>query len=216
MQRMQCIFEKSRRFVCPSTASRVNARLATHRPLRLRVRASHPDFRHAGMVSYSCPSASPFGGLDSSPVRCRLRRRLSSCRKRFFGGATAQSADDPAASCLFQARRSAARLARGAAETRILLRVFQKIDDLDQLVLGFIDAGNIVESDFALHLIVATRTTFADAHQTGASRPPPCIARRYIAFTSSAIAFVFSSFRSTMAMSAPSFASPSAIARPMP
>ena len=40
-------------------------------------------------------------------------------------------------------------LRRRAAEPRVLRRVAQEIDDLDQLVLGFVDAGDIVERDLA-------------------------------------------------------------------
>ena len=38
-------------------------------------------------------------------------------------------------------------LRRGAAQARVLLGILQEIDDLDQLVLGFVDAGDVVERD---------------------------------------------------------------------
>src|SRR5260221_14685187 len=63
------------------------------------------------------------------------------------------------------------------AQTGALLGSLEEIDDLDQLVLGFIDAGHIVASDFCiLFLVVATGFTRANAHEraphasTGPSR----------------------------------------------
>ena len=40
-------------------------------------------------------------------------------------------------------------LRRGTAEPRVLLRVPQEVHDLDQLVLGLVDAGDVVERDLA-------------------------------------------------------------------
>src|SRR6266404_797503 len=52
------------------------------------------------------------------------------------------------------------------AQTGVLLGSLEEIDDLDQLVLGFIDAGHIVEGDFCiLFLVVATGFTPANAHE---------------------------------------------------
>src|SRR5260221_1154019 len=52
------------------------------------------------------------------------------------------------------------------AQTGVLLGCLEEIDDLDQLVLGFIDAGHIVEGDFCiLLLVVATGFTLANAHE---------------------------------------------------
>src|SRR4030095_8682187 len=44
-------------------------------------------------------------------------------------------------------------------------RMLQKVDDLDQLVLSFVDAGDVVEGHFrVLLLVVAPRLALADAH----------------------------------------------------
>ncbi len=60
-----------------------------------------------------------------------------------------------------------------AAEAGELLRVAQELDDLFQLFLGLVDAGNVIESDrpcfsvnsFARHL----------PKPMAPPRPPPCI-----------------------------------------
>ena len=55
-----------------------------------------------------------------------------------------------------------------AAEAGVLRRVTEEVDDLDQLVLGLVDAGDVVESDLLVGgLIVAARFALADAHQAG-------------------------------------------------
>jgi hypothetical protein len=53
---------------------------------------------------------------------------------------------------------------------------FEEIHDLDQLVLGLIDPGDVVEGDLRiLLLVVATRLALADAHEPGPHAPAlPC------------------------------------------
>ena len=65
----------------------------------------------------------------------------------------------------------------GAAQSGVLLRVFEKIHDLDQFVLGFVDAGDVVEGDLGiLLLVVAARLALADAHEPAAH--PAALLRR--------------------------------------
>src|SRR6516162_8873391 len=52
-----------------------------------------------------------------------------------------------------------------AAETPVCQRVLQEIDDLDQFVLGLIDAGDIGEGDFGLLLDIDLGAALADRHQ---------------------------------------------------
>ena len=54
------------------------------------------------------------------------------------------------------------------AEAAVLLRVFQKIDDLPQLVLGLVDPGDIVEAHAGIGFDVNLRLAFADRHQAAA------------------------------------------------
>jgi hypothetical protein len=54
------------------------------------------------------------------------------------------------------------------AEAAILLRIFQKIDDLAQLVLGLVDPGDIVEANAGVGLHVDLRLALADRHQAAA------------------------------------------------
>ena len=67
---------------------------------------------------------------------------------------------------------------RGPAQAGVLREVPQEIHDLDQFVLGFVDAGDVVEGDLRiLLLVVAARPAPADAHEP-TPRPPPCCAAR--------------------------------------
>src|SRR6185312_6787407 len=55
---------------------------------------------------------------------------------------------------------------RRAAEARVFRRIAKEIDDFDQFVLGFVDAGDIVERDLRiLLLVVAACPALADAEQ---------------------------------------------------
>src|SRR6185312_6856859 len=53
-----------------------------------------------------------------------------------------------------------------SAQPGVLLRFLEKIHDLDQLVLSLVDTRHVIERDSGvLRLVVATRTTLADAHE---------------------------------------------------
>ena len=52
-----------------------------------------------------------------------------------------------------------------AAEPLVLGGVLQEVDDLDQLVLGLVDAGDVVEGDLRLLLAVALGAAAAEAEQ---------------------------------------------------
>src|SRR5208283_6010145 len=53
----------------------------------------------------------------------------------------------------------------------VLLRILEKINDLGQLVPGFVDAGHVVESNpGALFFVVAARLAFPDAHKAASQR----------------------------------------------
>ena len=98
-------------------------------------------------------------------------------------GTPASPATALASSVLPGARRADQQhaLRRGAAEARVLLGRLQEIDDLDQLVLGFVDAGDVVERDLRLGvLVVAARLALADAHQPAAQAAALLRARRNI------------------------------------
>ena len=58
----------------------------------------------------------------------------------------------------------------GAAEPLVLGGVLQEVDDLDQLVLGLVDAGDVVEGDLRLLLAVALGAAAAEAEQPAARR----------------------------------------------
>src|SRR5581483_6182937 len=51
-----------------------------------------------------------------------------------------------------------------AAEALEFLRILQELDDLLELALGFLDAGDVVEGDAAGALIEETRLRFSEAH----------------------------------------------------
>src|SRR5690606_36257505 len=55
-----------------------------------------------------------------------------------------------------------------AAQPGILFRVAQEVHDLDELVLGLVDARNVVEGDPSFLLIVAAGAAAADAHEPSA------------------------------------------------
>ena len=57
-----------------------------------------------------------------------------------------------------------------AAEPLVLGRVLQEVDDLDELVLGLVDAGDIVEGDLRLLLIVALGAAAAEVEQPATRR----------------------------------------------
>ena len=57
----------------------------------------------------------------------------------------------------------------GAAEALVLRGVLQEVDDLDQLVLGLVDPGDIVEGDLRLLLAVALGAAAAEAEQPAAA-----------------------------------------------
>ena len=61
-------------------------------------------------------------------------------------------------------------LRHGAAEALVLRGVLQEVDDLDQLVLGLVDAGHVVEGDRRLLLAVALGAAAAEAEQPAAGR----------------------------------------------
>ena len=57
----------------------------------------------------------------------------------------------------------------GSAQPRVLLRVLEEVDDLHELVLRFVDAGDIVEGHLRfLLLVVAPGFALADAHHPAA------------------------------------------------
>src|SRR6185503_4471793 len=66
----------------------------------------------------------------------------------------------------------------GPAQAGVLRGVPEEIHDLDQLVLGLVAAGDVVEGDLhILLLVIATRLALADAHEpaphAAALRRPP-------------------------------------------
>ena len=61
-------------------------------------------------------------------------------------------------------------LRHGAAEPLVLGGVLQEVDDLDQLVLGLVDAGDVVEGDRRLLLAVALGAAAPEAEQPAAGR----------------------------------------------
>src|SRR5207237_9719916 len=64
-------------------------------------------------------------------------------------------------------------LRHGTPQPGVLLRISQKINDLDELVFGVVDAGHVVERDalrLAVGLVVAFRSAAPDAEQTAAGR----------------------------------------------
>jgi hypothetical protein len=61
-------------------------------------------------------------------------------------------------------------LRHGASEPLVLGRVFQEVDDLDQLVLGLVDPRNVVESDRWLLLTVALSAAAPQAEQSATCR----------------------------------------------
>ena len=65
-------------------------------------------------------------------------------------------------------------LGRGAAETRVLLGLLEEVDDLDELVLGFVDAGHVVEGD--LRVAAPGRSGALCSCRCPSSPPPkpPC------------------------------------------
>src|SRR4029079_4882877 len=68
------------------------------------------------------------------------------------------------------ARRPSVR--RAAAQPRVLRRIAQEVDDLDELVLGLVDAGDVVERDPRVALlVVAARAALADAEDAAAQAP---------------------------------------------
>ena len=60
-------------------------------------------------------------------------------------------------------------LRHGPAEPLVLGGVLQEVDDLDELVLGFVDAGDVVEGDLRLLLAVALGAAAAEAEQPAAA-----------------------------------------------
>ena len=61
------------------------------------------------------------------------------------------------------------------AEPLELLRVAQELDDLLQVLLGLVDAGDVLEGDAAMRLGQELRLRLAEAHAP--CRRPPCICR---------------------------------------
>ena len=55
-----------------------------------------------------------------------------------------------------------------SAQSSILLRILQKIDDLPQLVLGLVDAGHVLEPNAGIGLDVDLGLRLADLHQPAA------------------------------------------------
>ena len=62
-----------------------------------------------------------------------------------------------------------------AAEALELLRIAQELDDLLEVLLGLVDAGDVLERHLALCLGQQLGLRLAEAH--GAAAPPPCIWR---------------------------------------
>src|SRR5207245_2756705 len=56
-------------------------------------------------------------------------------------------------------------LRHGAAEPLVLRGVFQEVDDLDELVLGVVDARDVVEGDLRPRLAVALGTAAAEPEE---------------------------------------------------
>ena len=66
---------------------------------------------------------------------------------------------------------------RRTAKARVLGRIAQEIDDFDQLVLGLVDARDVLERHLrVLLLVVSARPALADAKETAAE--PPALLRR--------------------------------------
>ena len=61
-------------------------------------------------------------------------------------------------------------LGDAAAELLEFLRVLQEVDDLDQVFLGLIDAGDVFEGDAALALGQHLGAALAEAHRLAAAR----------------------------------------------
>ena len=61
-------------------------------------------------------------------------------------------------------------LRHGAAEALVLGGVLQEVDDLDQLVLGLVDPGDVVEGDLRLLFTVALGAAATEAEQPAAGR----------------------------------------------
>ena len=59
-----------------------------------------------------------------------------------------------------------------AAEPLVLLGVLQEVDDLDQLVLGLVDAGDVGEGDLLLGLAVALGAALPEAEDAARRRRP--------------------------------------------
>jgi len=56
-------------------------------------------------------------------------------------------------------------LRHAAAEPAVVCRTFQEVHDFPQFVLGFIDAGDVVECDTGIGFDVNLGLAFADRHQ---------------------------------------------------
>jgi hypothetical protein len=69
-----------------------------------------------------------------------------------------------AGSCRCPGGRPAAALRNLAAEPLEFLRVLQELDDLLELALGFLDAGDVVEGDAPGALVQQARLGLAEAH----------------------------------------------------
>ena len=67
-------------------------------------------------------------------------------------------------------------LGHAPAEPAVLLRVLQELDDLPQLVLGLVDAGDVLEGDARVGLDVDLGLALADLHQPAAQAA--CLMRR--------------------------------------
>ena len=90
-----------------------------------------------------------------------------------FGGAEAEEGDARLSSDRPRQQRLAGSgrtdqqhaLRHGAAESLVLGGILQEVDDLGQLVLGLVDAGDVVEGDLRLLLAVALGAAAAEPEQ---------------------------------------------------
>jgi hypothetical protein len=54
----------------------------------------------------------------------------------------------------------------------MLLGVFEEFDDFKQLVLGFVNAGYVIESHPGIGFDVNLGSTFTDRHEPATAHPP--------------------------------------------
>ena len=125
-----------------------------------RVELVDEDDRRRVLASLLEQVAHP-GGADADEHLDKLRAGDRKERHPRLAG------DGAGEQCLAGPRRADQQhpLGRTAAEAPVGLRVLQEVDDLDQLVLGFVDAGDIGEGDLGLFLDIDLGAALADRHQ---------------------------------------------------